>query len=89
MQRRQQYLLFGLIAVVVLWQGARILDSTFLQPLRDKRTELVELEKTVGLKKKDLIELARQKKSLDKWKSRSLPPDPLKNAKARPDAMAA
>jgi hypothetical protein len=87
MQRRQQYLLFGLIAVVVLWQGARILDSTFLQPLRDKRTELVELEKTVGLKKKDLIELARQKKSLDKWKSRSLPPDPLKNAKARPDAL--
>ena len=87
MQRRQQYLLFGLIAVVVLWQGARIVDSSFLQPIRDKRTELDELEKTVGLKKKDQIELARLKKNLDKWKARSLPPDPMKNAKQRPDAL--
>lgn len=87
MQRRQQYLLFGLIAVVVLWQGARIVDSSFLQPIRDKRTELDELEKTVSLKKKDQIELARLKKNLDKWKARSLPPDPMKNTKQRPDAL--
>lgn len=87
MQRRQQYLLFGLIAVVVLWQGARIVDSSFLQPIRDKQTELAELEKTVSLKKKDQIELARLKKNLDKWKARSLPPDPVKNAKQRPDAL--
>lgn len=87
MPKRQQYLLFGLIAVVVLWQGARMIDSTFFEPIRVKQGQLAALEKSVTDKTLEQVELGRLKKKLEKWKGRSLPPDPVKNAKQRPDAL--
>lgn len=87
MQRREQYLLIGLVAAVVLWQGARMLNSAFLEPLREKQAALEKLESSIELGKKDLVLLARQSKNLGDWKKRSLPPDPVKSTKQRPSAL--
>lgn len=87
MQRRQQYLVIGLVAAIVLWQGGRMLDSSFLEPIRQRQADLEELEETVDLREQDLIVLARQKKSLEQWRRRSLPPDPVTSAKQRPTAL--
>jgi Putative Ig domain len=86
MQKREQYLLAGLIAVFVLWQGAVWFSSAFLQPIRDKRQQLAELTDSIDKKNEKLIDLARAKKDLANWRLRSLPPDPTK-PNQRPDAI--
>jgi hypothetical protein len=86
MQRRTQYLLIGLIGVIVLWQGGIQISSAFLEPLWKKEKELAELEESVDKRTKELILLARQRKNLTDWKKRSLPPDKA-TKKERPDAL--
>ena len=87
MERRQQYLIIGLIATVVLWQGNRMVDSNFWEPMRERQKKLADLEKKIQEQDRDLVQVQRKKKNLDKWKQRSLPPDPVKNSKTRPTAI--
>ena len=89
MQRREQYLLIGLVGAVLFWQGLRLLDSTFIEPLRVKQAELTKLEETVDQRMKELVLLARQRKNLIDWKRRGLPTDKAtkKLRNDRPDAL--
>jgi hypothetical protein len=89
MQRREQYLLIGLVGAVLFWQGLRLLDSTFLGPMRDKQKELTKLEETVDQRMKELVVLARQRKNLVDWKRRSLPTDKTtkRQRNDRPEAL--
>lgn len=86
MQRREQYLLIGLVTAVLLWQGAVLLDSWLLQPLREKQESLEKLQTQISDTNTKLLQLARQRKNLNDWKKRSLPPDPIKG-KQRPNAL--
>ena len=76
MQQREKNLLIGLVAAVLLWQGGKVLSSTFLEPLWTRQKDLEKLQESVSEKNKGLILLARQKKQMEGWKRRSLPPDP-------------
>ncbi len=86
MQRREQYLIGGLVAVVVVWFGSGWINSAVLGPIQLKRDELGRLTKAVSQKDDQLLALARSRKQLKDWQARSLPPDPVK-AKQRPDAL--
>ena len=86
MERRQQYLIGGLVTVVVLWFGSGWLKSAVLEPIQAKREALDNLTKTVGQKEDQLLNLARSKKLLKDWQVRSLPPD-LTKARQKPDAL--
>lgn len=86
MQRREQYLLIGLITAVLLWQGAVQLDAWLLEPLRVKQAAFEKLQTQISETNTKLLQLARQRKNLNDWKKRSLPPDPIK-AKQRPNAL--
>jgi len=86
MERRQQYLIGGLVTVVVLWFGSGWFKSAVLEPIQTKRDELGKLTKTVGQKEDQLLNLARSKKLLKDWQARSLPPD-LTKARQKPDAL--
>lgn len=86
MERRQHYLIGGLVTVVVVWFGSGWLKSAVFEPIQAKRDELAKLTKTIGLKEDQLLNLARSKKLLRDWQSRSLPPD-LTKARQKPDAL--
>ena len=86
MQRREQYLIGGLVTVVALWFGSGWLKSAVLEPIRTKREALDKLTKTVGQKEDQLLNLARSKKLLKDWQARSLPPD-LTKARQKADAL--
>ncbi|MBS0204692.1 MAG: hypothetical protein JSS49_17445 [Planctomycetes bacterium] len=86
MQRREQYLLIGLVAAVVLWFGGGLVSSQIMGPLRDKQAELTRLETKNDESTKSLLLLAKQRKNLSDWTRRSLPPDPVKG-KNRPSAL--
>lgn len=86
MQRRQQYLIGGLIAAVVLWLGYSWVNSAVLGPIQDKRNLLAKLTKSVGDKEDQHLNLQRSKKLLRGWQARSFPPDLVKT-RQRPDAL--
>ena len=71
MQRRQQYLIGGLITVVVLWLGYSWVNSAVLGPIQDKRDLLAKLTKSVGDKEDQQLNLQRSKKLLREWQGRS------------------
>ncbi len=85
MERRQQYLIGGLLAAVALWFGSGWMRSAVLEPIRTKQADLEKLTKSVGDQNVQLLNLARSKKLIAGWQARSLPPDLTKN-KQKPDA---
>ena len=86
MQRREQYLIGGLISAVVLWLGGSWVNSAVLGPIQDKRNQLAKLTKSVGDKEDQHLNLQRSKKLLRGWQGRSFPPDLVKT-RQRPDAL--
>ncbi|WP_010584174.1 Ig domain-containing protein [Schlesneria paludicola] len=81
MQRRQQYLLGGLIAVVLIWQGSGWVASAIFGPFETRREELTRLQQAVADKGDKLLSLARARKLLKEWQAISLPPDDLAKSK--------
>ena len=86
MQRREQYLIGGLIAAVVLWLGYSWVSSAVLRPIQDKRDQLAKLTKSVSDKEDQQLNLQRSKKLLRGWQARSFPPDLVKT-RQKPDAL--
>ena len=86
MQRREQYLIGGLIAAVVLWLGYSGVNSAVLRPIQDKRDQLAKLTKSVSDKEDQQLNLQRSKKLLRGWQARSFPPD-LAKTRQKPDAL--
>src|SRR5665213_2565614 len=86
MQRREQLLLGGLLAAVVIWQGAGIVASAIFGPFQTKSEQPTRLRKSVTEKEDQLLLLARARKSIADSKAISLPPDVGGKSK-RPDAL--
>ena len=86
MQRREQYLLGGLVAALVIWQASGWVSSAVFGPFETRRDELNRLRETVGKKSNDLLGLARAGKQLGEWRSISLPPDEIGKSK-QPNAL--
>lgn len=81
MQRREQYLLAGLLGFVVLWQGGGWLMSALFDPFETRGAELSRLQKAVTEKEDKMLLLARANKSLREWQAISLPPDDTAKSK--------
>ena len=81
MQRRQQYLLAGLIAAVLIWQGSGWVSYALFGPFETRREELSRLEQAVAEKSDKLLSLVRARKLLKEWQAISLPPDDLAKSK--------
>lgn len=75
MQRREQYLLGGLLAAVAIWWGGSFVYSLVFGPFESRIAELNNLKKSVSDKNDMLLQLARASKQLKDWRSMSLPPD--------------
>ncbi len=88
MQRREQLLLGGLLAAVVIWQGSGYVASAIFGPFQTKSEELVRLKKSVSQKEDSMVLLARATKTLERATSISLPPDAVEKNR-RPDALTA
>ena len=75
MQRREQILLGGLLAAVVIWQTSSWITSFVFGPFEERSLQLNNLKKTVSEKTDKMLELARAEKALKELKAKSLPPD--------------
>ena len=75
MQRREQYLLGGLLAAVVLWQGSTWAASALFGPFETRRQDFERLQKSVADKNDKLFVQVRARKLLKDWQLISLPPD--------------
>lgn len=77
MQQREKLLAGGLGAVVVLWFGLPIYDSTFVEPINALTAEEERLQEESDAKFDQQIALRRKEIQLADWRKSSLPPDPL------------
>ncbi|MDB4731377.1 cadherin repeat domain-containing protein [bacterium] len=77
MQQREKLLAGGLGAVVVLWFGLPIYDSTFVEPINALTAEEERLQEESNEKFDQQIALRRKEIQLADWRKSSLPPDPL------------
>lgn len=77
-QSREKLLLFTFVGILALWQGQALFRMMFIDPVRDRRKLVADLENDVNrLKDIDLRKLDNAKKNLKTWENRSLPPDPV------------
>ena len=80
MQRREQYLLGGLVAAVIIWQVSGVVYSVVFGPFQVRSDELARLSDSVSKKNDEMLQRARASKQLSEWRANSLPPD--ENAKS-------
>lgn len=86
MQRREQLLLYVLVATAVLYLGGMGVYSAFIKPIDESREKLAAVNDRIDKAMDQLIVLGAQRAKLKEWKGRSLPTDPAKQG-ARPDAL--
>lgn len=75
MQRREQQLLIGFIAVGGLALGMKLVHSVVVQPFEDRGAQVESLNTAIKKKTDDLLVRAVAEKRLKQWRSMSLPPD--------------
>lgn len=78
MNRREKLLGFGFAAAILLWQGTTLLNWLVFEPLDRRNNQIETLEADISTKKIETEKQRRAIKKLAVWKSRSLPPDPVK-----------
>lgn len=75
MQKREKILatIFG--AVIVLWLGMPVINSTFIEPIESRNQQLKALNQSIDQQEEKELELLRSAKQLGVWVKHSLPPD--------------
>ena len=76
MQQREKILAGALGGIVALWLVGPMLDSTFLQPLRDADAQLSSERQAFAQLEEKELQLMRAQSRLKRWKEISLPADP-------------
>jgi hypothetical protein len=72
---RSQWLMVGLVATVVVWQGGSWASAWLLDPLRSRWSDRDRLESKVSDLEDQAVLLAKATKELSEFQRRSLPPD--------------
>lgn len=75
MQKREKILaaLFG--AVILIWLGMPVIDSTFIEPVESRQNQLKVLNQQIDQREQQELELMRSAGQLGDWGAHSLPPD--------------
>lgn len=84
MQPREKYLLIGLAAAAVIWLGGGPVRAWLFQPFTDRYDQIASLKDVVQKKSDEELDVLRAQRDLTDWKTRSLPPDPVADKRARP-----
>ena len=82
MKQREKFLLIGLVAAVLLWQGSGLVSGIFIAPITERQDRIEAIQKRIEDKKFDVHALRRANSDLASWNLRSLPPDRLFAASA-------
>ncbi|QDV53137.1 cadherin repeat domain-containing protein [Gimesia fumaroli] len=75
MQKREKILAAFFGAVIVIWLGMPVIDSTFIEPVETRKNQLKALNQQIDQKEQKELELLRSAKQLGNWVAHSLPPD--------------
>ncbi|QDT45027.1 Putative Ig domain protein [Gimesia alba] len=75
MQKREKILAAVFGAVIVIWLGMPVIDSTFIEPVESRKNQLKALNQQIDQKEQKELELLRSAKQLGNWVAHSLPPD--------------
>ena len=86
MQRREQYLLGGLLAAAFVFGTYQWAYSIVFGPFESRQQDLARIQKAVADKSDRMLQLARETKRLNDWKLISLPPDDTAKSK-QPSAL--
>lgn len=75
MQKREKILaaIFG--AVILIWFGMPVIDSTFIEPVVSRTNQLQALNQSIEQQEEKELELLRSARQLGVWVKHSLPPD--------------
>ncbi|MCH9655453.1 MAG: cadherin repeat domain-containing protein [Planctomycetes bacterium] len=75
MQKREKILaaIFG--AVILIWFGMPVIDSTFIEPVESRQNQLNVLNQQIDQREQKELELLRSASQLGNWSAHSLPPD--------------
>lgn len=77
MRRNEKILLAILVFGLLAWQGWRLVDRVMVDPIRQRRAELEQLDEKITAQKRQAAALENAEETLAVWRQRSLPPDPL------------
>lgn len=77
MNKRERLLLWAAGCAIILWLGFPMLDSVFVEPIREKRQQLELTHTELVDQTQTLTNIRRAVASLEEWRSRSLPPAAL------------
>ena len=77
MRRSEKILTAILLLGLLAWQGGRLVNRLVIDPIRQSRTALGRLDARLAEQEREAVELSRAKENLERWRRRSLPPDPL------------
>ncbi len=75
MQKREKILAAILGAVILLWFGMPVIDSTFIEPVESRQNQLRVLNQQIDQREQKELELLRSAGQLGTWAAHSLPPD--------------
>ncbi|MAC52700.1 MAG: hypothetical protein CME31_09160, partial [Gimesia sp.] len=75
MQKREKILAAAFGAVILIWLGMPLINSTFIEPVETRRNQLKALNQQIDQREQKELELLRSAKQLGAWVDNSLPPD--------------
>lgn len=77
MNSRERTLLILLVLALGGWQGWKLLDASFFEPVRRRDLEIVALQDSINDKELRQRRIDNLNDQLNEWKTQSLPPDPV------------
>ncbi|MCA9004130.1 MAG: cadherin repeat domain-containing protein [Planctomycetaceae bacterium] len=75
MQKREKILAAAFGAVILIWLGMPLINSTFIEPVESRRNQLKALNQQIDQREQKELQLLRSAKQLGAWVDNSLPPD--------------
>jgi hypothetical protein len=77
MRQSEKILLAILVLGLLAWQGGRLVNRLLFDPIRRSRAELARLDEQIAEQKDQAAEFSGVESRLQRWRERSLPPEPL------------
>ena len=74
MQKREKILAAAFGAVILIWLGMPLINSTFIEPVETRRNQLKALNQQIDQREQKELELLRSAKQLGAWVDNSFAP---------------